>query len=38
VAERTLRHIAISRKNWLFTGRRSGAQDRGDPVQRDFKL
>jgi transposase len=26
VAERTLRHIAIGRKNWLFAGSRSGAQ------------
>ncbi len=26
VAERTLRHIAIGRKNWLFAGHRSGAQ------------
>jgi transposase len=26
VAERTLRHIAIGRKNWLFAGRQSGAQ------------
>jgi len=26
VAERTLRHIAIGRKNWLFAGSQSGAQ------------
>jgi transposase len=26
VAERTLRHIAIGRKNWLFAGHRNGAQ------------
>ena len=26
VAERTLRHIAIGRKNWLFAGSRRGAQ------------
>jgi transposase len=26
IAELTLRHIAIGRKNWLFAGRQSGAQ------------
>jgi transposase len=26
VAERTLRHIAIGRKNWLFAGSRGGAR------------
>ena len=26
LAERTLRHIAIGRKNWLFAGSQAGAQ------------
>ena len=26
IAELALRHIAIGRKNWLFAGRRTGAQ------------